>query len=133
MIEDIDREDTAEGPMRDETDTDLRVVIPQPRTAPFVAYGCDWCGQKDQDPAEPQDDWDLALEGFEVWGETCHCGAPMREENGQWVCQDPYCGGWQASLPGVLSPELIATGEVNCGQCGESNEPGACKRCGNPC
>ncbi|NEW77654.1 hypothetical protein [Streptomyces rhizosphaericus] len=75
-------------------------------TVPFVAYGCDWCGQGDHDPTEPQEDWDLKLDGFEVWGETCHCGAPMREVGGQWVCQDPYCGASKQGLPGVLSPVM---------------------------
>ncbi|WP_438471394.1 hypothetical protein [Streptomyces asiaticus] len=92
--------------LRTETGTHLRVMIPQPRTAPSAAYGCDWCGQGDHDPTEPQEDWDLAFDGFEVWGETCHCGAPMREEGGQWVCQDPYCGASKQGLPGVLTPVM---------------------------
>ncbi|MGW2331671.1 hypothetical protein ACWC5C_38805 [Streptomyces sp. NPDC001700] len=84
--------------MRDETDTELRVVIPQPRTAPCVAYGCDWCGQGDHDPIKPQD------------GELC--------------------GSWTDGVITTSISEHIATGEVNCPYCHESNEEGsACKRC----
>ncbi|MDP9616420.1 hypothetical protein [Streptomyces demainii] len=33
-------------------------------------------------------------------GQICHCGAPMREVGGQWVCQDPYCGASRQHLTG---------------------------------
>ena len=117
---------------RDETNTELRVVIPQPRTARFVAYGCDWCGKQDHDPIKPQDGELSFLKTFEARGETCHCGAPMHQEGSQWVCDDPYCGTWRDGLIPTSIIDWLVTGEVNCPICSESNEAGsACKRCGN--